>query len=393
VAVPQIGLFRLGTILASGRRTMRDGALTIFLGFACGCGAVGSPQHDLEVAGDLATPSPDLAELARADLATADSSTRSDASAPFDLRSTSDLAVDDGPWSAVMGGNANSIAISPMSGETPFNIYVGLGGWMVAHSTDGTSWTLGGPQGVVALAPFPVASVCWAALSDGTVQLTANGGVDWETTAARPPFPIVSMIAIAGIGPFGGGASGDSAVVVNGVSRGAAWNASAPFGKGVARSLVHAGTAPTGEVILAAVNGSAGGVFRSSDSGATFFPTTFPQSDALSVAAAPSSPSTVFAGSNGKGLYRSLDGGTTWTAASGLDDARVNAIVVDPLDASVVYAGTASGVHRSSDGGATFRLSGLARTSISTLTIQNGSPSTIYAVTSLGLFVTKTGGL
>jgi hypothetical protein len=139
-------------------------------------------------------------------------------------------------------------------------------------------------------------------------------------------------------------------------------------------------------ILFAAVSGSAGGVFRSADNGATFSTTNFPLSDARAVATAPSALSTVYAGGNG--LYSSTTGGTSWSPASGISS-TVQTIAVDP--AGIVYAGTSSGVYRSANGSA-FQLSGLAQRNVLALAVENGTPATVFAVTSDGLFVTTTGG-
>lgn len=88
----------------------------------------------------------------------------------------------------------------------------------------------------------------------------------------------------------------------------------------------------------------------------------------LSLAIAPSAPSTLYAGTLDQGVYKSTDGGATWQRTSaGLPNAHVASLVVDPRDASVVYAGLVDlyresnpspgiatrsiGVYRSTDGG------------------------------------------
>jgi photosystem II stability/assembly factor-like uncharacterized protein len=73
--------------------------------------------------------------------------------------------------------------------------------------------------------------------------------------------------------------------------------------------------------------------------------------DVECVAAAPTRPDRVFAGTVEAGLLRSSDGGETWTTALETGD-QVTAVTVSPHDADVVYAGTEpSAVYRSTDGG------------------------------------------
>jgi len=74
---------------------------------------------------------------------------------------------------------------------------------------------------------------------------------------------------------------------------------------------------------------------------------------ALSLAAAPSRSSTIYAGLQGGGVFRSTDGGVSWTfAATRLGrDPRVNALSVDAKQPGIVYALTDSGLFRTTSGG------------------------------------------
>jgi hypothetical protein len=146
------------------------------------------------------------------------------------------------------------------------------------------------------------------------------------------------------------------------------------------------------------VSGASGGVFKSTSVGSAapvFASTTFPETEVLCLATSPSSPTTLLAGTNGQGagLYASSDGAATWSpSGAGLGNAVVQAIAIDPTTGANVYAGTRAGVYVSMDGGSSWTLSGLAGASVVGLAIQNGSPGTLYAVTTLGLYVTTTGG-
>ena len=68
----------------------------------------------------------------------------------------------------------------------------------------------------------------------------------------------------------------------------------------------------------------------------------------------PSYPQILYAGTAG-GFFRSADSGATWEAGnSGLGSVNVTSIAVDPLDDRTVYVGTGSGVYRSTDLGGTW---------------------------------------
>jgi hypothetical protein len=303
-------------------------------------------------------------------------------------------------WTQVAAvANPVAIAIAPSSFATPYNIYVGTAGNGVYHSSDGATWASAGPASVVSLAAMPQVQNCNASVADGTVQATSNSGATWAATAASPGHPINAWHSIPGAGPFGASSNGAGAAqVFQGKSSGAQWIASAAFGAGVGTGIAFGGGASPSAILYVSVNGTGGGVFKSTNIGAasySFTSTSFPQTQVLCVATAATSLSTVFAGTNGQGagIYISTDGGATWSASgTGLGNTVVKALAVDPTSAQNVYAGTASGIYVSKDGGATWTLSGLAGSSVTALAVLNGAPSTVYAVTSSGLYVTTTGG-
>ena len=81
----------------------------------------------------------------------------------------------------------------------------------------------------------------------------------------------------------------------------------------------------------------------------------------------PSTPGTLYAGTQGGGMFRSggvfksTDGGATWSAANdGLPmNAQVQTLAIDPATPRTLYAGTADGsVFRSTNGGATWSAAG-----------------------------------
>jgi photosystem II stability/assembly factor-like uncharacterized protein len=75
-------------------------------------------------------------------------------------------------------------------------------------------------------------------------------------------------------------------------------------------------------------------------------------------AAAPSRPSTVYAGLSFGGVFRSLDGGASWSfAGAGLDaHDTVRSMVVDSRRPDTVWTAAFQGVYRSTDGGTSWAL-------------------------------------
>ena len=116
----------------------------------------------------------------------------------------------------------------------------------------------------------------------------------------------------------------------------------------------------------------AGGVFKTSDGGASWIPV-FDQERVSSIGAialAPSNPHIVYVGTGeqclrndisfGDGVYKSLDGGNTWTNMGLRDTQHVASILVDPSNPNLVFVAAIGhafgpneerGVFRSTDGG------------------------------------------
>jgi photosystem II stability/assembly factor-like uncharacterized protein len=120
-----------------------------------------------------------------------------------------------------------------------------------------------------------------------------------------------------------------------------------------------------------------GGVWKTENSGRTWFPVSdegIPIGSIGAVAVAPSDPNIVYVGtgepdirsqnSYGIGIFKSTDAGKTWTHI-GLEDTRqIGRVAVDPSDPNRVYvaalghvydANPQRGVYRSVDGGATWK--------------------------------------
>ena len=128
--------------------------------------------------------------------------------------------------------------------------------------------------------------------------------------------------------------------------------------------LIH----PTNPNVMYAA-GVAGGVWKSTNSGASWQPLTDMMAN-IAVSCLtfdPSNPNVIYAGTGegvfngdavrGAGIFRTTDGGTTWTQLSAtgtFDFYYVNDIVVSNANPQRLYAGTRTGVWRSLDSGATW---------------------------------------
>lgn len=99
----------------------------------------------------------------------------------------------------------------------------------------------------------------------------------------------------------------------------------------------------------------------------------------------PSSPDTIYAGTDWHGVYKSSDGGMNWSSiSSGLVKLNVRTLVIDPKTPSTLYLGTdGNGVYKTTDSGGTWQSinHGLEDTGIETLLIDAQNPAILYVGT------------
>jgi len=98
----------------------------------------------------------------------------------------------------------------------------------------------------------------------------------------------------------------------------------------------------------------------------------------------PLTPTTLYAGTAG-GVFKSMDGGASW---SGIGLINVSALAIDPLTPTTVYAGTGTfdmgalgGVFKSTDGGVSWNATGSLTGIVWSLAIDPLTPTTVYAGT------------
>jgi photosystem II stability/assembly factor-like uncharacterized protein len=139
-----------------------------------------------------------------------------------------------------------------------------------------------------------------------------------------------------------------------------------------------------------------GGLFKSTDGGATWAPSGagLPNGSVGRLAIDPLQPSRLHVAIWGAGVYRSADGGKSWAATNtGLTSRNVADLAIDPLDPSILYAGTSDGgIFTSSDGGDSWSAasSGLPEINIERIALCAAVPSTLYAATAGGFVYRST---
>ena len=141
-----------------------------------------------------------------------------------------------------------------------------------------------------------------------------------------------------------------------------------------------------------------GGVFRSTDGGATWRP--LPQMRERSVRAlamAPNNPKVLIAAGY-DGVYRTTDGGERWSLISPPEHADLrnfDSIAIDPIDSEVVYAGTWHLPWKTTDGGLTWNVikNGIVDDSdVFSIIVDPQSPQTVYASACSGIYKSENAG-
>ena len=238
---------------------------------------------------------------------------------------------------------------------------------------------------VLAGAGYPFLST-----DDGSTwsQIT-NGIVDIAVFAFSPDFAADHTV-------FSGAANMGVAKSVNG-GLNWTWQDDSPIRGAAVHALALSPSFVDDHIAFAGDLGSifsTGGMFKSTDSGATWITATndltFPSVSALALSPGFTSDHTMFAGTQGGGVYRSTDSGGSWTAVNqGLAAAAINAIAASPAYVTdhTAFAGGA-GVFKTIDAGQSWHPvnAGLHNLAVTSLAI---SPSfaadrTIFASTIYG---------
>ena len=211
-----------------------------------------------------------------------------------------------------VGETVLALAIDPL---TPSTVYVGTSAGVYRSANGGDTWTLLAasptPAGALVINPVTPSTVyaAWGHDYASSVFRSLDGGESWtEVNAGLPAGFLVRALAIDPINP----------------------------------SILYAGT-------------DAHGVYRTTNGGDTWVPANagLPPNPVTSVVIDPASPATIYAvafryfgGGHDQpaaGVFRSTNSGATWDPMNaGLTDLSVTALAIEPRSPTVLYAGTES---------------------------------------------------
>jgi photosystem II stability/assembly factor-like uncharacterized protein len=326
-------------------------------------------------------------------------------------------------WNAATAGlsNFSNIRLLAMDSVNASTVYAGGGGNLFKSVDRGASWSTieGPPPGVYPDQRSAIRSLLIDSTNpeilyveragvDGCAENNRNlfksidGGVTWSSDVSPPNSGcLLSGLLVADpadpktiyageTDDFDGGAW-----LLKSVDGGATWNYAWNGATGLDYDISALVIDPTNPTTLYAA--TFGGLYKSSDGGASSYSVGFSNSAVTALAIDPTSPSTLYASVEGdlQGLFKSTDGGASWLAINnGLNalvatGSTITALALTPGNSNVLYAATAGlGIYQSIDGGAHWNPfnDGLTNLDVLALIVAPGSPGTLYAGTSVGIF-------
>lgn len=304
-------------------------------------------------------------------------------------------------WSQIHTGPVSgNVAVDPVQ---PTTLYQAFNLNQVLKSTDGgATWrasSRGLAQAMIAVTAVDPTRHTRVFVAGNGVWRSLDGGVSWNPARQGLPKGFAGLIDALAVSPSGTLYAATNSGVFKSLDAGNSWQ---PARQGLpAGDLVLAlALAPANPQILWATTLISGGVFRTTDGGASWSATANPAATIVtSLAVDPGDPAKATAGTFDHGIYRTTDAGAHWTPAGPRAAAEVPAVAAT---ATSVYASIVpdyldpGGVLASSDGGATWqpRNTGLHALTTFDLGIDPHHPESLWAAAGVtGLYHSSAGGL
>ena len=298
------------------------------------------------------------------------------------------------------GGTILSLAIDPRISTI---LYAGTQDGVYRSANSGTTWTTTAtsPRGIISFAidPTTPATLYAGTLEEG-VFCSRNSGVTWTPANTGLGYAAVSSLVIDRLTPTTLYACSNRGVFRSTDAGGhwvetdtgiAAWPSA---GTGIStRRVTSLVIDPVSSSTLYA--SSYYGIFRSTDSGDHWIEvdTGITALDSAndgtryrnvsSLAADPTTPTVLYAGTDGAGVFKSTDKGDHWIVVNtGLTDLHAGSLVVSPIVPVTLYVSTGGGIFRSVNGGAAWTAvnAGLTNHTIA-LAVDPTTPAIVYAGT------------
>ena len=303
-------------------------------------------------------------------------------------------------WKAFDAGlpKPSSVAALCVDPTAPNTIYAGLGGGGIFKSTDaGAAWqavNLGLTDISVEHLALAATGTLYAA-AYGSGLFKSDGGGTWELTGPTP-FGISSVAVDPSVADrvYIGTVSDGLLASTDG---GRSWDVVHPSdGLSVYSIAIDPQTPSTLYAGLVGFFG-VGRVLNSTDGGATWQDTGGSMPGVVTLAIDPLTPDTLYAGTPFGQVFKSTDAARSWALADEGLSARgfVHEVATDPTTPTTVYAATDGGVFKSVDGGTSWDTVnvGLPNTGVAALAIDPTAPDTLYAGTKEeGVFRSPDGG-
>ncbi|MBI3248382.1 MAG: DUF11 domain-containing protein [Deltaproteobacteria bacterium] len=249
-------------------------------------------------------------------------------------------------WTSISTGisssNIRSLAIDP---QTQTTVYAGTSSGVFKTTNGGTNWAAAsnGMTNTVAraLAIDPNSpQVLYVGTSAGVFKST-DGATNWTPSGGLAGF-VVQALAIHPSNPqiiYAGTSTSGVQVSING---GMDWN-SANNGLTSTNIRALAIDPNTPQIVYA---GASSGVFKTTDGGGIWTKTStgLTNNDVRALAVDRLSPAFLYVGVTDGGVFASSNGANSWSAINnGLTALDVRAVIVDPLNSAQLYAGTFGG--------------------------------------------------